>query len=204
MSERERWIVYPLLFFALGAAIRDKLFHQVRTDDVAAQTVRADKVICTNLTVVDPANPSQELARLVPVSGNIVARNGEPYRFGALLLNDNDGKEIFAVANDTLNMRHIQCDSIVANGDVLAKRLAVIDPERPRVKLAQLTVGRTQPPKSETFGAVILTDHQGAELFGVVNDRMVMRQIQCEGIEVIDPQNPGQPLLRLPEAPASE
>ena len=25
MSERERWIVYPLLFFALGAALRDKL-----------------------------------------------------------------------------------------------------------------------------------------------------------------------------------
>ncbi len=26
MSDRERWIVYPLLFLALGAALRDKLF----------------------------------------------------------------------------------------------------------------------------------------------------------------------------------
>ena len=25
MTERERWIVYPLLFLALGAALRDKL-----------------------------------------------------------------------------------------------------------------------------------------------------------------------------------
>ena len=29
MSERERWIVYPLLLFALGAAIRDKLMQRV-------------------------------------------------------------------------------------------------------------------------------------------------------------------------------
>jgi hypothetical protein len=40
MSTRERWIVYPLLFLALGTAIKPKL-------------VPAERVICRNLEVVD-------------------------------------------------------------------------------------------------------------------------------------------------------
>ena len=37
MSERERWIVYPLLFLALGAALRDKLSEQTRTKRIECQ-----------------------------------------------------------------------------------------------------------------------------------------------------------------------
>ncbi|MEM6798578.1 MAG: hypothetical protein AAF589_03610 [Planctomycetota bacterium] len=37
MSERERWIVYPLLFLALGAALRDKLMQQTRADQLVCQ-----------------------------------------------------------------------------------------------------------------------------------------------------------------------
>jgi hypothetical protein len=43
MSERERWVVYPLLFLALGAALRDKLFDQTTTKSI----------VCQELTVVD-------------------------------------------------------------------------------------------------------------------------------------------------------
>jgi hypothetical protein len=42
MSTRERWIVYPLLFLALGTAIKPKV-------------VPAERVICRNLEVVDDA-----------------------------------------------------------------------------------------------------------------------------------------------------
>jgi hypothetical protein len=44
MNERERWIVYPLLFLALGAALRDKLFDQTRTKSLECQelTVSAE------------------------------------------------------------------------------------------------------------------------------------------------------------------
>lgn len=44
MTERERWIVYPLLFLALGAALRDKL----------AKQTRAKQIVCEQLYVVDP------------------------------------------------------------------------------------------------------------------------------------------------------
>ena len=37
MSERERWIVYPLLFLALGAALRDKLFDLTRSRNVVCE-----------------------------------------------------------------------------------------------------------------------------------------------------------------------
>lgn len=43
MTDRERWIVYPLLFLALGAALRDKL----------AKQTRAKEIVCEQLYVVD-------------------------------------------------------------------------------------------------------------------------------------------------------
>ncbi len=37
MTERERWIVYPLLFLALGAALRDKLVDRTTTKSIRCQ-----------------------------------------------------------------------------------------------------------------------------------------------------------------------
>ncbi|MCI0332071.1 MAG: hypothetical protein L0228_02445 [Planctomycetes bacterium] len=37
MSERERWVVYPLLFLALGAALRDKLSDRTTTRSIKCQ-----------------------------------------------------------------------------------------------------------------------------------------------------------------------
>lgn len=43
MTDRERWIVYPLLFLALGSALRDKL----------AKQTQAKQIICEQLLLVD-------------------------------------------------------------------------------------------------------------------------------------------------------
>lgn len=43
MNDRERWIVYPLLFLALGAALRDKL----------AKQTRAKQIVCEQIYLVD-------------------------------------------------------------------------------------------------------------------------------------------------------
>ena len=43
MNDRERWIVYPLLFLALGAALRDKL----------AKQTSAKQIVCEQLYLVD-------------------------------------------------------------------------------------------------------------------------------------------------------
>jgi hypothetical protein len=58
MSERERWVVYPLLFLALGAALRDKLFDRTTTRSI----------VCQELTVVDEqpigSQPVRVLAKI--------------------------------------------------------------------------------------------------------------------------------------------
>jgi hypothetical protein len=43
MNERERWIVYPLLFLALGASLRDKII----------KTTESQRIKCQGLVVVD-------------------------------------------------------------------------------------------------------------------------------------------------------
>jgi hypothetical protein len=60
MSERERWVVYPLLFLALGASLRDKLIDRT--------TSRV--IVCQELQVVDEditgRRPTRTLARIGP------------------------------------------------------------------------------------------------------------------------------------------
>lgn len=37
MSDRERWVVYPLLFLAMGASLRDKLFDRTMSKTIGCQ-----------------------------------------------------------------------------------------------------------------------------------------------------------------------
>lgn len=51
MSPRERWIVYPLLFFALGIAFRQHVF--LKDTPPPVQQLRAKEVVCENLIITD-------------------------------------------------------------------------------------------------------------------------------------------------------
>lgn len=112
MSERERWIVYPLLMFALGAAIRDKLMDRVESKEIR----------CESLEIVDQQDPTRILARL----GIRRASNTDPTqladRVGELVLVDNDGRLVCDIATD------------IQAGRVITPQLRVIDPNyRPLV-----------------------------------------------------------------------
>ena len=58
MTERERWVVYPLLFLALGAVLRDKLVDRTVTK----------RIECEELSIVaddsDGRNPPHVYARI--------------------------------------------------------------------------------------------------------------------------------------------
>ena len=112
MSERERWIVYPLLFFALGAALRDKLF----------QRVESKEIFCESLKIVDREDPTRLLAELS--SGREISFDpSRPAgRVGVLTLYGSEGEELSKVARD------IRTSRVVTNW------MLVVDPaNRPRV-----------------------------------------------------------------------
>ena len=68
MSERERWVVYPLLFLALGAALRDKLIDRT--------TSRV--IVCQELQVVDEDITGQRPTRTLARIGPHESTTGEP------------------------------------------------------------------------------------------------------------------------------
>jgi len=108
MSERERWIIYPLLFFALGAGVRDKIL----------QRVEVKEIVCESLKIVDRQDPSKPLAEL----GFRRKNNQEPSqladRVGRLRLFNSEGREICDVTNDVLVDR------------LVARQVLVVDPSR--------------------------------------------------------------------------
>ncbi|NOY41807.1 MAG: hypothetical protein GXP26_08230 [Planctomycetes bacterium] len=106
MSERERWIVYPLLFFALGAAIRDKLLQRIETKEI----------YCESLRIVDQQDPNRILAELSFRRANSTDPTQLADREGRLRLIDSDGREVCEL-NRNLTVQRLA-----------TKQLLVIDP----------------------------------------------------------------------------
>lgn len=79
MSDRERWIVYPLLFLALAVSLRDKL----------TQTVRAERVECRALIL----NDARQRPRLMLAPAAAAESPSENPPEGLLLL-DAQGREL--------------------------------------------------------------------------------------------------------------
>jgi hypothetical protein len=190
MNERERWIVYPLLFFALGASLRDKFLQRVTTDELFAK-----HVVCDELSVRDPAKDGRIVARLT--SGSPPGAAGQNAdRFGVLALFDSEGRELCGVTNDALQVRQIGCDELIS------KSISVVDPLNPQRRLALLTSASSRQPDGETrrVGSLLLTDDRGAAIFGLANDQMQMRNIVCQGIAVVAPENQSRVLAVLGSA----
>jgi hypothetical protein len=181
MNERERWIIYPLLFFALGAALRDKFTQQVTTD-----RLHAGKIYCEELEVIDSEKPDRIVAKL---SSNPPQRgNPNADRYGVFLLIDSEGKELCGVTNNQLQVSRIACNAVT-----------VLDPKDANRALALLSAQTAANPNGTTrrLGSLLLTDSEGVRQFGLADDQLVMRQIICEGLAVVNPENRGQVLAAL-------
>ena len=82
MSTRERWIVYPALFLALGTAIKPKLMQQeLRASSLSSTTLRVGRVECAELSILG----EDDRAR-------VTARAGA--RGGVIYLIDNQGNAV--------------------------------------------------------------------------------------------------------------
>ena len=83
MSSRERWTVYPLLFLAIGLALRAVALPPERLD---VDTIEAARVICGEIVVT-----SDDGTKLVHV-GRVKGQGG-----GRIEISDRDGHEAVAV-----------------------------------------------------------------------------------------------------------
>ena len=85
MTDRERWIVYPLLFLALGASLRDKLFD----------TTMSRRIVCQELVVVDEGKYPDGPAALVRIGPAQTQRGNS--RIGHIEVNGRiDAEQYFA------------------------------------------------------------------------------------------------------------
>lgn len=69
MSNRERWVVYPLLFLALGASLRPAFFPSARlaAGQMRAQVVQGGILRCKELVLEGPDSQEMLVARCRPL-----------------------------------------------------------------------------------------------------------------------------------------
>src|SRR5690348_6205991 len=103
MNERERWIIYPLLFFALGSALRDKFTQQVTTDRLFA-----GKIVCEEISVIDSEKPDRIVAQLTSNPPQRGKPNAE--RYGVFILRDSEDKELCGFTNNQLQVSRFACN----------------------------------------------------------------------------------------------
>ncbi len=173
MSERERWIVYPLLFF-VGSALRDKLLQQIETKNIRCESLqiidpRNPQRVLAELTVapsrgtvsgepsavlqvhevkiVDRKNPSQALAVLGTAPLPNHGTNQPPKRVGMLILQDAERKQRSELRADRL-----------LNNHVVTQQLSVIDPVK---KYPRFIAATQQVGGSVADGSDSTLDHEG-------------------------------------------
>lgn len=82
MTERERWIVYPLLFLALGAALRDKLIKQTFSERIECELLVCDDIVARNKVQANVAVRSPLLEADSVTAGRVnsaaVLQGGQP------------------------------------------------------------------------------------------------------------------------------
>ena len=199
MSERERWIVYPLLFFALGAALRDKIL----------QTVEAKEIVCERLRIVDRTDPNAILAELGSrqIDRNGVAENVTVLRVDELLceslnIADRDDPTVIRAefgSKQTVKSGAVDTTTVLRVDELLCEGVNVVDREDPTVVLIVLGSSTTpnvrpgEAPRRSGFVQVRDDVEQGlvselrADQF--IGTRLVTRQLL-----VLDPVN-SRPLV---------
>ncbi len=102
MSERERWVVYPLLFLALGAALRDKLVDRTTTKSI----------VCQELTIVDEEPDGQKPVRVLAKIGRTEASPNAP-ALGYLVVNGEIAVDGVVKVNGIVNAKQYALQGVL-------------------------------------------------------------------------------------------
>jgi hypothetical protein len=97
MSDRERWIVYPLLFLTLGIALRNQFFPTRRFGavDLRAGEISVHQIVCDELVVRDKFQSDRadcHFLNVVNGRGRPLVTAGEETSSGAGLIQTSDSR----------------------------------------------------------------------------------------------------------------
>lgn len=117
MNDRERWIVYPLLFLALGASLRDKLLKQSINEQIKCSELYCDELICRQVQVID----EQGRVRTAIIGGAMQSDSLQATVIDAKRF-QTDGKAIGAPSKSTIGFPMQQLPQVIE----MLKRAGVV------------------------------------------------------------------------------
>ncbi len=206
MSNRERWIIYPLLFLALGASIRTHVFpsfDRLFTGDLQADDIQvSNRVKCDTLEVTKSILLRGDDGQARIVISDASNRSGQIHILGR------DGKSIIAMgASKETGAGQIHIlgqdgTSAIALGTNEATGSGVIDvlnsESQLRVRITSLQGGGT----IATFGAeerpLVFVQHNGQGSGTVIRYDSQGHQFGMLGLRIPDP-----PPQEIPVDPAT-
>ena len=103
MSDRERWIIYPLLFFSMALGLKDTMFQEAHHANYAQittkqlkthgasinHTLKVDNIVCRNIVCRDLAVATPDGQKIISLSNQT---NGQGKRSGKISLYASNGK----------------------------------------------------------------------------------------------------------------
>jgi hypothetical protein len=99
MSERERWIVYPLLLLTMGTALHDKFAQQVHTRQILCdKELDAEVIRCKKLVVVMGPNEDPAVVLGASPAGGLVTTVRADQKFQLTLGHQEHSSSLFAEA----------------------------------------------------------------------------------------------------------
>ncbi len=104
MSERERWVVYPLLFLAIGIATRSGIELQSQQQITEAKAGKFDSIRCKELQLIDDHD------RVL-----ITLQEASKQRAGAIMVNNTEGNTIARITADLTSGAGL-VETMTANG----------------------------------------------------------------------------------------
>ncbi len=163
MTDRERWIIYPLLTLALGASLRDKLVPQ--------NEVEFNHLKARSIAIVDDQDKS--LMRMELREERVDADSKATIMRPQILLADGQGRQSSVLRSDSV--RSSQVYAPVIQGQLISGQVVQVVDERnkPQVVLStQKVVPKTTPitnesdedpkkPQPVTQGSITVLDDQG-------------------------------------------
>lgn len=166
MSERERWIVYPLLFLTLGVSLRDKVTHTTSVDHIDAELIRCKALLVGHDLQTFQGSVPQGTITAFNEKGRPVARFGPNVICQQVEVDDPAGVTQVRIGSSPLPAREGErrrsTGFVTVHGEKGQEIITLQARRQPHARVRELSGGDAEQPKK----ALEVTDitEEGGEI----------------------------------------